>query len=384
MTNIPVSSVVTDMSQAMSVKFNMKVYDLQRAGHNPIVLSLGEAFFDMTPMDLDGIDIVKGYHYSSSKGLPELREIISNYYSDIYGVNSDPDTEVIISAGSKVLIYMCVLAAINPGDEVIILEPAWVSYIDQVKIAHGTPVMVPYYHGVDDLERHITDKTKLLIVNNPNNPSGKIYTREELDKLFFLAKKYNFRIISDEAYSDFVTDTEPFVSLGAVDVHKTHSFIVNSLSKNLGMSGWRIGYVISNPDLIYLILKLNQHLITCPTTLIELYLVKHFNKIISNTTPQIKQVILKRQAVANLMDEIGLKYLPGSGTFYFCVSIEGSRLKSEEFAMKLLEEHHVCTVPGRGYGDSLDCFLRVSIGTESIDRIKKGLLAIRNLINETK
>ena len=142
--------------------------------------------------------------------------------------------------------------------------------------------------------------------------------------------------------------------------------------------------MISNPDLIYLILKLNQHLITCPTTLIELYLVKHFNKIISNTTPQIKQVILKRQAVANLMDEIGLKYLPGSGTFYFCVSIEGSRLKSEEFAMKLLEEHHVCTVPGRGYGDSLDCFLRVSIGTESIDRIKKGLLAIRNLINETK
>lgn len=386
MENLSVSKIVQNIPQAMSIKFNMMVYDLQRQGKDIIVLSAGEAFFKIPLFSFRALTpkiVTQGYHYSSSRGLPELRKIISNYYFKEYGVKSDPDTEILVSVGSKPLIYMAIAVILNPGEEVIIFEPAWVSYTEQVRIAHGIPVTVPYYEGIYDLKKYLTKKTKAIIINNPNNPSGKVYSKKELLSLYNFAKKHNLYIISDEAYSDFVLN-EPFISMGYFDKKKERIFILNTFSKNLGMSGWRIGYVITNDRLVNLILKLNQHLITCPTTLIEYYLIKYFDKIISTTRPQIKKIVEKRSAIAKFMDKIGLKYLPGSGTFYFCVSIDSSKLTSEEFATRLLKEYFISTVPGIGYGKSLDKFLRVGIGIENISRIKKSLLSISQLINETK
>lgn len=378
-----ISKIVRNMSQAMSVKFNMRVYDLQRKGLDIIVLSLGEAFFDLPLFSFSRLPIEKGYHYSSSRGLPELRSKITGFYRRLYGVKADPEKEILVSAGSKILIYMCLRAVMNPSDEVIVQEPAWVSYVDQIKLGLGVPVMVPYYEKVANLKKYVTSRTRAIILNNPTNPSGKVYSKSELESIYDLARKSNLFILSDEAYSDFVIE-EPFISIGRIDKAKERSIIINSLSKNLGMSGWRIGYIITNKDLINQILKLNQHLITCPTTLIEYYLIEYLDKILKITYLQIKKVVKKRAKVAKMMDKIGLKYLPGSGTFYFCVSIEGSRLNSERFAERLLDKYSVAAVPGLGYGDSLDKFLRVSVGTESIARIEKGLTAIHKLINETK
>ncbi|MBI4779668.1 aminotransferase class I/II-fold pyridoxal phosphate-dependent enzyme [Candidatus Falkowbacteria bacterium] len=271
------SQAVEDISPAMSIKFNMEVYDLQRQGKDVIVLSLGEAFFKLPEFDFDESLFVKGCHYSSSWGLLELRQKISGYYNR-YGVEADPEKEILVSAGSKAIIYMVLLSIINPGDEVIIFEPAWVSYTEQVKLCYGRPVTVPYHENLNNLEKYITPKTKAIIINNP---------------------------------------------------------------------------------------------------------VKYFDDILKITAPQISEVMELRRQVADYMDEIGLKYLPGSGTFYFMVSIEGSKLGSEEFALKLLREHNVSTVPGVGYGQSVDKFLRISVGTESPERIKAGLSAILELIKLT-
>lgn len=376
------SKVAAEISPAMSVKFNMMVYDLQRQGTDVIVLSLGEAFLKLPEIDFNALSFEKGCHYSSSWGVLELRKKISEYYQR-YGVESDYEKEILISSGSKVIIYMTLLSIINPDDEVIIFEPAWVSYTEQVRLCYGKSVMIPYDEKLDDLEKHLNSKTKAIIINNPNNPSGKVYSREELQKIYDLAEKHDLYILSDEAYSDFVSE-EPFISMGVFDKEKKRTFVINSISKCLGVSGWRVGYVIGNKMNMEGILKINQHLITCPTTIIEFCLVKYFDIILEKTAPQIKDVLGQRAQIAQFMDEIGLKYLPGSGTFYFMVSIEESKLRSEDFASELLLKYNVSAVPGFGYGESVDKFIRVSVGAESMERVKKGLSTIKKLIDLTK
>lgn len=375
------SEVIQNISPAMSVKYNMMVYELKQKGKDIITLSLGEAFFKLPAISFDKLSFDRGCHYSSSWGLLKLREKVSQYYEQ-FGVKSYPSKEILISAGSKIVIYQILISLVNPGDEIIVLEPAWVSYEEQIKLCYGRPIMVPYYENVKNLKSFVSSKTKAIIINNPNNPSGKVFTRQELVSIYKLAKSYGIYIISDEAYSDF-TREEPFVSFGTIDKEKKLTFLVNSFSKSLGVSGWRVGYVIARHDYLENVLKVNQHLITCPATFFEYLLINYFDKIIKKTKPQIQTMLKKRAEIASHMNKIGLRYLPGTGTFYFMVSIEDSILDSEEFGLRLLNEFRVAVVPGRGYGESVNKFLRVSIGTENIDRIKAGLGAMKRLIDLT-
>jgi aspartate aminotransferase/aminotransferase len=197
-----------------------------------------------------------------------------------------------------------------------------------------------------------------------------------------LAKGNNLNILSDEAYSDFLVG-DKFYSLGLFDREKNNIIVCNSISKNFGISGWRIGYVFTNADLTNQILKVNQHLITCPATILEYYLVKHYDEILEITFPQIAAVVNTRREVEKYMDEIGLSYLPGSATFYFFVSIAPSKLTSEEFCTRLLMEEHISVVPGAGYGLSCDAFVRVSVGTEPIEKIRYSLTKLLELIQKT-
>jgi aspartate aminotransferase/aminotransferase len=189
-------------------------------------------------------------------------------------------------------------------------------------------------------------------------------------------------LLSDEAYSDFVKE-ENFISLGSIDREKTHSIIFNSISKNYGISGWRLGYIIGNKSLINGVLKVNQHLITCPATILELYVEKYFQDILDITLPQISSLLDHRKELSDFMKKIGLNKMDGTATFYFFVSILPSRLNSEEFCTKLLQEGKISTVPGKGYGDSCDKYIRVSFGTASMRENKRGLLAIKQMIEAT-
>jgi aminotransferase len=155
------------------------------------------------------------------------------------------------------------------------------------------------------------------------------------------------------------------------------------MSKNYGISGWRIGYVIANESLIANVLKVNQHLITCPATILEWYLARHFYDLLEITKPQIREVVCKRKQLAGYMDTIGLRSLPGAATFYFFVSIEPSKLTSEEFCTRLLHDEYISIVPGAGYGASCDRFVRVSVGAASLEENKFGLRKIKELIDKT-
>jgi len=374
---------VADSIEAISITFNNMVYEMKRKGEDVITLSLGEAFFDIPLMSFDDLPFPAIYHYSHSRGVPELRECLAKYFMEHYEVSFDPETENIVTAGSKIAIHMTMMAILNPGDEALFPEPAWVSYPEQVKLCHGVPVQIPYDVEVFDYERYVTNRTKIIIINNPHNPTGKIYSLEELTFLCKLAEKYNLFILSDEAYSDFVLDPAEFTSIGNLDSEKNRLIICNSISKNYGMSGWRLGYVITNAALIQQLIKLNQHMITCPPTILQYYIAKYFFDIIKITTPQIQDVVKRRNELSQYMKEIRLTALPGTSTFYHFVSIGESSLDSQEFCTKLLLEHKIATVPGIGYGKSCDRFIRVSVGAEPQERNKLGLDAIKKLIVET-
>jgi aspartate/methionine/tyrosine aminotransferase len=370
------------IAQALSIRYNNLVYDLKSRGEDVIVLSLGEAFFDIPLFGFGDLPMPDGYHYSHSRGVPALRERLAAYYAKEYGVPVDAAAEIIVTAGSKIAIHMALMAIVNPGDEVMVLEPAWVSYTEQVKLCHGVPVMVPHDASVFELGEYVTPRTRAIIVNNPNNPSGKVFTAEELEHLHALADQNNLFLISDEAYSEFVPG-DAFISCGVLDPEKKHTIVCNSMSKNYGMSGWRIGYVIGRREIMDEVLKINQHLVTCPPTILQHYLERHFDEVLEITRPQIAEVVRRRAELAGFMDALGMSYLPGDSTFYFFVSLGRSALSSEAFCTRLLKEHHVSTVPGIGYGDSCDRFIRVSVGTESMERTRRGITLVHQLIEET-
>lgn len=372
-----------DVASAMSVQFNGYVYEMKQAGEDVIVLSLGEAFFDIPLLPFDTLPFPDLYHYSPSRGIAGLRGKLAAYYRDRYGVPVDPAKEILVTAGSKIALHMCFMALVDPGDEVVVPEPAWVSYSEQVRLCHGCPVMVPHDVPVTSLESWITPRTRALVVCSPQNPTGRVYTREELRYLHGLAEEHDLYLVADEAYSEFLLDEE-FVSCGAEDPEKRHTIICNTMSKNHGMSGWRIGYVIAEPGLVERILKINQHLITCPATILEQYLERHFEDVLDVTRPQIREVVRKRAELGAYMKELGLSCMEGTATFYFFVRIDESGLRSEEFCHRLLREKKVSVVPGRGYGESCDGFVRVSVGTESMERTKRGIRAIRELIDEAR
>ncbi len=376
------SKKVVETPQALSVYLNQLVYELRSRKKNIVTLSLGESFFDIPYFGIDNINFTKGYHYSDSKGLKELRIKIAKFYNQYYHTKINYE-KVLISAGSKIILYMCFLSLLNDKEEILIHEPAWLSYKEQVKLANGKPKFFPYNKDLKYLKKYITKKTKAFVINNPNNPVGKLYSKKELQYIFKICRQKNIYLIVDEAYSDFVINGK-FFSCANLDVKLENLIIVNSLSKNLGMSGWRIGYLITNPNFLILIEKLNQHLITCAPTFLQMYMEKNFDKILSYTLPQIKNLLYKRQRIQTFLRELKFEYLEGNSTFYFFIDISKYKQNAFTLCINLLIDESISIVPGNAYGESTNNFLRISIGTESEDKIYQSLKILKYKLEDKK
>jgi aminotransferase len=378
------SLMMGGVGQAESIRCNNLVYEMKAAGRDVITLSLGEAFFDIPLPDFAHVATAGLHHYSHSRGLPELRRRLADYYGKQCHVLLDADHEIIVTAGSKAAIYMTLLAALDPGDEVILPEPFWVSYPEQVRLCGGQPVMVPHQVSIFDIGRYISQRTRAIVVNNPNNPTGHVYSAAALQFLHDLADRNGLLLIVDEAYNEFIPPGAEFVSAGEFDQAKEHTVIVNSMSKNYGISGWRIGYVIAHRQLTDQILKINQHLVTCAPTILQGYLAEHFDRLIGITRPQIQHIVALRNKVSEWLSANGIATLPGSASFYLFASLGSSALGSVAFATTLLRERAISVVPGIGYGASCDRYIRISIGTEPEDRVARGIAEIVRLIEASR
>ena len=376
---MPISRVARSIPEALSIYMNQLVYDERRKGRDVTVLSLGEAYFDIPMFDFTSLDFVKGYHYSDSQGIPELRRKIAEFYLRQYQARVDADREILVSAGSKVIIYLAMQAVIDRGEEILIHEPAWLSYQEQARIVGAAPRFIPFDCPVEEFARHIGPRTRMIVLNNPNNPAGRLYTERELAHLHAVCRPRGVYILVDEAYSDFIAD-EAFTSMARIVPDKDGVIVVNSLSKNMGMSGWRVGYAIAAPPVIQALLRLNQHTLTCAPTVLLLYMARYFDEVIAITLPQAREVVAKRARLGRFIDHIGLRRLPGSCTFYFFVAIDPFPGTDIELALHLLYHHQIATAPGSAYGDSTRRFLRISVGAESEERIRDALSVIQEVI----
>ncbi len=376
---LQLSNKVQDIPEALSIYMNQLVYSLKRKGEAIQVLSLGEAYFDIPMFDFQKLDFTKGYHYSESRGIPELRSKIAEYYMKHYFAAINDENEILISAGSKPIIFMAIQAVINEGDEILMPEPAWLSYPEQVKLAGGVPKYIPYYEPVEKYVYYMTEKTRMFIINNPNNPAGRRYTKDELQYIYDICRSRGIYVLSDEAYSDFIIG-DPFTSLINIAPDKDGIIVVNSLSKNFGISGWRIGYVVAAPQLIDAILKLNQHLITCGATILNMYLATYFDDLIAITLPQAKEVVERRKIIDDYMNEVGLAHLEGDATFYFFVNIGEYKYSSLDFCLFLLFKYHIAAVPGSAYGASTERFIRIAVGVETVESLKRAIDIIKTVI----
>lgn len=375
------NSVVENIPEALSIYINQIVYNKKSKGERVYTYSLGEAFFNIPRFEISDEEWNKGYHYSSSKGQLSLRKKLTEMYLNIYTSKINPDTEILISAGSKPIIFMIFQTILSANDEVLVPEPAWLSYKEQIKLAGGVHIPVPYSKTVYEWETYITKKTKAIVINNPNNPSGQLYSKEELNYLVELARKNNLFIISDEAYSDFLIENDNFTSLAQIDTTKENSIIVNSLSKNMGMSGWRVGYAIAHEKIIKQLLKLNQHIITCAPTVLQDYMAKNFDEILAHTRPQAIAMAEKRKKVCQILEKIGITPLKGVGTFYFLLDVSAYDGRTEQLVEKLLLEHNIATVSGIAYGESTEDFIRFGIGVENLEDIEQSLKIIKSYLS---
>jgi aspartate aminotransferase/aminotransferase len=380
MNKLKFSDRMQRVKQARSIYINELVYSAKRAGKNPIVLSLGEAYFDIPNYGINDEVVLGGYHYSDSQGLPALRRKISEYLFRVHSAKEiNADDNVIISGGSKLLTYMSMLITLNDEDEVLLHEPAWLSYEDQASLCGATVRYLPYQYSLKEISDSFSDVTKLVVINNPNNPAGWIYDFDSLKNMIALAEEKGIYVLVDEAYSEF-TRGQGFHSVTSLVRKYSNLIVVNSISKNFGMSGWRIGFAVADREIIAKLKVANQHLITCAPTMLQQYVEKNFDEIWNTCNKQIHELLNKRQKVRELLNKYEFRVLDGDATFYFFVELCPPGINSSELAEKLLVEDGVALVPGEAYGKTTSHFVRLSFGTESLERIETALCKIKERI----
>ncbi len=358
--------------------------ELQAEGRDVIRFSAGEPDFD-TPSDIKEATIRaitnNLTHYSSNKGDPLLRKKISAYVKWETGRDYDPETEILVTSSAAEALNNAVLAFVDRDDEVIILEPAFVSYNCLAGECEAKVVKVPldpakgFQVDLDALRAAVSRKTKLLMLNNPSNPTGCVLSRECLLEIARLSKEYNFLVIADEIYSRLVYDDAEFCSMASIPGMKERAVIVSGFSKTYAMTGWRLGYIAADAKLLSLILRVHQYSTTCSPTFIQRGVAEGMD------TPRTKKDITdmvaafdrRRNMVMTAIDGIpGLHYVRPRGAFYMMVDVSGLGIGGYDFAMRLLEEKYVATVPAVGLGEESDTFIRLAY-TTSDDRIAEGL-----------
>ena len=326
--------------------------------------------------------------YSQNAGLLELREVISDYYIRKEGFEYNPVSEIMVTVGAMEGLYLALLSITNPGDEYIIPAPYYVNYGQMVHMCGGVPVIVdkpaeePLSFRVEDIEAAINPKTKAIIINTPSNPSGKIIPWNKIEKLAELAKKHDLYVISDEVYKCLIYGENKFKSIVSIEGMRERTILTNSLSKEFCMTGWRIGYVLANKEIVANMTKLQENICACAPLPSQYAAIEALSSK-EDYSANMKSIFSERRdaLVSGINSIKGLSCTPPDATFYLMVDISKTGLKSFDFACKLLESVHVAVVPGVTYGQSCDNYVRIAF-TKNVDVIKQGVERIATFMSQ--
>ncbi|WP_304684041.1 pyridoxal phosphate-dependent aminotransferase [Ileibacterium valens] len=364
-----------------------KFFDLASSMKGVISLGVGEPDFD-TPWHVTeaGVDsLANGQtHYTANRGLLRLRQEISKFHDEHYGTKYDPDKEIIVTVGGSEAVDLCCRTLLEPGDEVIVLDPNYVAYEPAILLQHAKPVFIELKEETEfkllpeDLEKAITDKTKAIILNYPSNPTGGVMTREDYEKLVPIIKKSGIYVISDEIYAELTFDGE-FASLAQFDEVKDQVIVINGFSKAFAMTGWRLGYTLSSREISSLMLKIHQFVIMSAPTPAQHAAIEALKNGYPDVLEMKKSYEQRRNLLVSRLNKMGLKTNMPHGTFYVFANIKPSRLSSDDFCTQLLEQEKVAIVPGTAFGVHGEGFVRISYAT-SLDNIKKACEKIEHFL----
>ena len=364
-----------------------KFFDIVSEMEDAISLGVGEPDFD-TPWHIrdEGIySLEKGKtFYTSNAGLKELRQEICNYYARKQGVLYDPLKETLVTVGGSEGIDLALRCMLNPGDEVIIPTPCYVSYEPCTIMADGVPVILPLKNEnqfrltPEELEGAITEKSKILILAFPNNPTGAIMEKSDLEKLVPIIEKYDLMVISDEIYSELSYKSK-HVSICSLPGMQERTIVINGFSKAYAMTGWRLGYALGPELVIKQMIKLHQFAIMCAPTTSQYAAIEALKNGDEDVIEMTEAYNQRRRFLMNEFKEMGLPCFEPFGAFYVFPCIKEFGMTSEEFALKFLEEEKVAVVPGTAFGDCGEGFLRISYAY-SIDDLKIAIGRLKNFI----
>lgn len=385
--SIPISKTVIGLKKSGIRKF----FDIVSEMKDVISLGVGEPDFD-TPWHIreEGIyALEKGKtFYTSNAGLKELRYEISNYLKRTQNIIYNPDNEIIVTVGGSEAIDIGLRAMVNVGDEVIIPQPSYVSYEPCAVLAGATPVIIDlkeeneFRLTANELKNAITNKTRILILPFPNNPTGAIMEQKDLEEIARVCIENDIYVMSDEIYGE-LSYKEKHVSIASIAGMKERTILINGFSKAYAMTGWRLGYACGPKEIIEQMVKIHQYAIMCAPTTSQYSAVEALKKGDEDVRLMRESYNQRRRFLMNAFKEMGLKCFEPYGAFYVFPCIKEFGMTSEEFAMKFLEEEHVAVVPGTAFGDSGEGFLRISYAY-SIENLKKAMTCLKRFVEKLR
>jgi len=361
------------------------MFDKAKNFHGSINLGIGEPDLN-TPIEIikEGCKALHSgkTRYTANAGIIELRVEIAKYLNR-YDLSVNPESEIIVTVGGMGALALCLLVTITPGDEVLLQDPQWLNYFSQIKFCGGIPISVPAYGknnfkiSPESIKRRITNRTKILMLNSPNNPTGAVLDYDDLEDIAGLAKEYNLLVVSDEVYSSFVYDGVKHHSIASIDGMQDRTVVINSFSKSFAMTGWRIGFATGNSQIIEKMVRLQENLVACVNASSQYAAIKALS--IFNKTNKIIEVYKKRRdiIVDGLNSIRGISCYKPKGSFYVFPNVKKLGKNSETVANELLEKANVITIPGSAFGSHGEGYLRISYANseenlgEAVKRIKK-------------
>lgn len=390
--NIDWQKIISPVVQAIPPSGIRRFFDIAAEMEDVISLGVGEPDF-VTPWSIREscvYGLEQGYtSYTANRGLLELREEICALQKRNFNIDYDPKTNVLVTVGVSEALDIAMRAILTPGDEILIPEPCYVSYKACASLAGAVPVAVPakiennFSITPADLEAHVTNKTKALLIGYPNNPTGAILTKEQLIDIANFAQEHDLIVISDEIYGDLTYGGERHVCFAGLPGMKERTILLNGFSKAYAMTGWRIGYAMSNPAIISAMTKIHQYTMLCAPITAQIAAVEALRHGEKYMKKMVSEYDKRRRLIYDGLTNAGLKCFEPKGAFYIFPDITSTGLTSEEFAEQLLMKEHVALVPGTAFGQCGEGYVRCSYAT-SVTKISEAIARIEHFVQHCK
>ena len=386
------SSRVQKVAPSATLQITAKAKAMKAKGEDVITLAAGEPDFD-TPQHIKNAlyqAVKEGFvYYTPTQGIPELRKAIAEKLEKDNKISCNPDKEIIVAPGAKQALYEAVLAITNPGDEILIPEPCWVSYEPMVQLAEGKPVFIPTYErdgfrlNSEAVEKKITKKTRAVILNSPNNPTGVVLDGDTLKAIADLCVEHSLIAISDEIYEKIIYEAK-HVSIASLPGMKERTITVNGFSKTYSMTGWRLGYAAAPQKIIEAMNRIQEHSISCPTSFVQKAGIAALQGSQECVATMVKEFKKRRDAIVKKLNEIpNVTCVKPQGAFYAFANFSAYEKDSFKLANFLLEEAKVAAIPGAAFGALGEGFLRLSYAT-GMENINKGVERIEQALEKLR